>query len=52
MEPRPEHFKSMHPRNIIAFQIEEFAKCFDDEKSRYKQSELLGLGYELSVDKG
>jgi hypothetical protein len=52
MEPAPEHFKSMHPRNIIAFQIEEFAKCFDDEKSRYKQSELLGLGYELSADKG
>lgn len=52
VEPKPEHFKPMHPRNIIAFQIEEFAKCFDDEKSRYKQNELIGLGVELQADKG
>lgn len=52
VDPKPDHFKPMHPRNIIAFQIEEFAKCFDDEKSRYKQNELLGLGFELSADKG
>ena len=52
VEPKPDHFKPMHPRNIIAFQIEEFAKCFDDEKTRYKQNELLGLGFELSADKG
>jgi hypothetical protein len=52
VDPNPDHFKPMHPRSIVAFQIEELAKCFDDEKSRYKQNELLGLGFELSVDKG
>jgi regulator of sirC expression with transglutaminase-like and TPR domain len=52
VDPKPDHFKPMHPRSIVAFQIEEFAKCFDDEKSRYKQNELLGLGFELTADRG
>jgi len=42
--PEPGHYVPMHPRRIIAFLIEEFAKCFDDEKSRHKHEELLGLG--------
>jgi len=37
-------FHPMDSRAIISFLIEEFAKCFDDEKSRDKQNELLGLG--------
>jgi hypothetical protein len=40
----------MDNRKIIAFLIEEFAKCFDDEKSRYKRHELLGLG-EILLEK-
>lgn len=44
VQPEYIHFEPMHPRRIIAFLIEEFAKCFDDEKSRHKHEELLGLG--------
>lgn len=42
--PRPNFFKQMSNQRIIAFLIEEFSKCFDDEKSRYKRTELRGLG--------
>jgi regulator of sirC expression with transglutaminase-like and TPR domain len=40
----PECFQPMDSRRIIAFLIEEFAKCFDDENSRDKQLELMDLG--------
>jgi hypothetical protein len=40
----PECFQPMDSRRIIAFLIEEFAKCFDDESSRDKQLELMDLG--------
>lgn len=48
--PSPACFLTMDNRKIIAFLIEEFAKCFDDEKSRYKRHELLGLG-EILLEK-
>jgi regulator of sirC expression with transglutaminase-like and TPR domain len=44
VKAEPAHYLAMHPQRIIAFLIEEFAKCFDDEKSRHKHEELLGLG--------
>ena len=39
----PGCFQPMDSRSIIGFLIEEFAKCFDDEKSRDKQNELRDL---------
>jgi hypothetical protein len=35
---------------VIQFLLEEFSKCFTDEKSAYKQKELLALA-ELIIDK-
>jgi regulator of sirC expression with transglutaminase-like and TPR domain len=40
----PNCFQPMDNRAIIGFLIEEFSKCFDDEKSRDKQNELRDLG--------
>jgi regulator of sirC expression with transglutaminase-like and TPR domain len=42
--PAPSYFKPMSNRRIIRFLIEEYAKCFEDERNRFKQDELLGLG--------
>jgi regulator of sirC expression with transglutaminase-like and TPR domain len=46
----PSYFKPMSNRRIIRFLIEEYAKCFEDERNRYKQDELLGLG-DILMDK-
>ncbi len=37
------YFKPMSNRRIIQFLLNEYAKCFDDEKNRYKQNEVLSL---------
>lgn len=41
--PATSYFNPMSNQRIIQYLLEEFAKCFDDEKSRYKQIELLQL---------
>ncbi|MEO6001144.1 MAG: transglutaminase family protein [Chitinophagaceae bacterium] len=41
--PTSSYFKPMTNQRIVQYLIEEFAKCFDDEKNRYKQKELLHL---------
>lgn len=41
--PTTSYFKPMTNQRIIQYLIEEFAKCFDDEKNRYKHRELLQL---------
>lgn len=46
----PSYFKPMSNRRIIRFLLEEYAKCFEDERNRYKQDELLGLG-DILLDK-
>ena len=46
----PTCFLPMESRSIIGFLIEEFAKCFDDDKSREMKNELLDLG-ELLIEK-
>lgn len=37
------HFKPMTNTAILQFLTEEFAKCFEDDATQYKQSELLTL---------
>jgi regulator of sirC expression with transglutaminase-like and TPR domain len=41
--PVASYFKPLSNKRIIQSLLEEFSKCFDDEKSRYKQKELLAL---------
>jgi regulator of sirC expression with transglutaminase-like and TPR domain len=48
--PAPAYFKPMSNRRIIRFLLEEYAKCFEDDRNRYKQDELLGLG-DILMDK-
>lgn len=41
--PTSSYFKPMSNQRIIQYLLEEFARCFDNDKSRYKQSELMLL---------
>src|SRR5688572_27831750 len=41
--PVASYFKPLSNKRVIQTLLEEFAKCFDDEKSKYKQVELLAL---------
>lgn len=41
--PTPSYFKQLSNKRIIQFLMEELSKCFDDEKNRYKQKDLLYL---------
>ena len=41
--PTPSYFKPVNNLRVIQHLLEEFAKCFDDDKNRYKQAELLQL---------
>jgi hypothetical protein len=41
--PVPSYFKPLSNKRIIQTLLEEFSKCFDDEKNRYKQNELMAL---------
>jgi regulator of sirC expression with transglutaminase-like and TPR domain len=41
--PVASYFKPLSNKRVIQTLLEEFAKCFDDEKSKYKQLELLAL---------
>lgn len=41
--PTASYFKPMNKKRIIQFLLDEFARCFDDDKTRYKQQELLIL---------
>lgn len=51
VQPSTSYFKPMSNQRIIRFLLEEYAKCFDDEKNRYKFEELLGLG-DILKDRG
>ena len=39
----PSYFKPMSTHKVIQFLLNEYAKCFDDDKNRYKQNEVLSL---------
>jgi regulator of sirC expression with transglutaminase-like and TPR domain len=41
--PTPSYFKQLNSKRIIQYLLEELSKCFDDEKNRYKQKDLLYL---------
>lgn len=43
VEPSAMYFKPRSNKHVIRQLLEEFAKCFDGEKEKYKQSELLVL---------
>ena len=47
--PTPSYFKPMSHKAIIRFLLEEFGKCFDDDKNRYKQDELRILAEIVSA---
>jgi regulator of sirC expression with transglutaminase-like and TPR domain len=46
--PTTSYFKPISKKRIIQFLLEEFAKCFDDEKNQYKKQELLILADSIS----
>lgn len=48
--PVPSYFKPLSNKRIIQSLLEEFSKCFDTDKTRYKQQELIALS-EIIVDK-
>jgi regulator of sirC expression with transglutaminase-like and TPR domain len=41
--PVASYFKPMSNKRVIQTLLEELSKCFEDEKSKYKQAELLAL---------
>ncbi|PWT99822.1 MAG: hypothetical protein C5B52_10035 [Bacteroidetes bacterium] len=41
--PTPSYFKPLSHKRMLQHLLEEFSKCFDDEKNRYKQNELITL---------
>jgi len=41
--PAPSYFQPLSNKRIIQLLLEEFSKCFDDEKNNYKKQELLAL---------
>jgi regulator of sirC expression with transglutaminase-like and TPR domain len=43
VHPSPSYFNAMGTRRVIQFLLEEYSKCFDDDKNRYKQDEVIGL---------
>jgi regulator of sirC expression with transglutaminase-like and TPR domain len=51
VQPSPSYFKPMSNQRIVRFLLEEYSKCFDDEKNKYKLEELLGLG-DILKDRG
>jgi hypothetical protein len=41
--PVGSYFKPQSNKQVIQIMLEEFSKCFDNEKEKYKQAELLEL---------
>lgn len=48
--PVPSYFKPISNKRIIQLQLEEFSKCFDTDKTRYKQLELMALADLINDD--
>ncbi len=46
--PVPTYFKPISHCRIVQTMLEEYSKCFDNEKNHYKQKELLSLAELLS----
>ncbi len=41
--PTPTYFKQLSNKRIIQYLLEELSKCYDNDKNRYKQNDLLFL---------
>ncbi len=50
VQPADVYFKPLSNKRITQMLLEEFSKCFDDEKNRYKQQELLALSRLITID--
>ncbi len=48
--PVASYFKPLSNKRIIQSLLEEFSKCFDDEKTKYKQKELLTLAGLITIE--
>ncbi len=48
--PTASYFKPMHNRQIIQLLLEEFARCFDNDKHAYKFHELMELSLLVEKD--
>jgi regulator of sirC expression with transglutaminase-like and TPR domain len=48
--PVPSYFKPLSNKRIIQSLLEEFSKCFDTDKTRYKQQELITLSELIIVE--
>ncbi len=46
--PVASYFKPLSHNRIIQTALEEFSKCFDDERHAYKQKELIELSLLLN----
>lgn len=46
--PSPSYFKPLSNRRIIQLMLEEYAKCFSDEKKLYMKNDLLSLASQLN----
>lgn len=46
--PTASYFKPLNNKRIIQRMLEEYAKCFDNEKNAYKKSDLLSLAAQLN----
>ncbi|MEJ7740785.1 MAG: transglutaminase family protein [Chitinophagaceae bacterium] len=47
--PTSSYFRPMNNQRIIQYLLEEFSKCFSDDRNRYKQTELLQLAVLLDA---
>jgi regulator of sirC expression with transglutaminase-like and TPR domain len=47
--PAASYFKQLSNKRVIQFFLEEFSKCFTDEKNSYKQKELLALAELITI---
>lgn len=50
--PVPSYFKPLSNKRIIQLLLEEFSKCFDTDKTRYKQHELITLSEMITDEPG
>nr|WP_294906686.1 transglutaminase family protein [uncultured Lacibacter sp.] len=48
VNPSPSYFKALDNKRIIQRMLEEYAKCFDNEKNEYKKNDLLSLAAQLN----
>lgn len=46
--PSASYFKPLENKQVVARMIEEYARCFDNEKNNYKKQDLLSLASQLT----